>query len=246
MNDDPQDGHPRLERSSLLRISKLSRCFDGGTVNALNSVTFDVGRGEFVAIMGPSGSGKSTLLNLLGGLDLPTSGEIDFDGQSFSELKDIDHFRAKTLGFVFQSFHLLPTLTALENVQIPMFEGGLSRKERAARAFELLTLVGLSHRFHHLPHKLSTGERQRVAIARSLANKPQLLLADEPTGNLDCAMSSSVMDIFDRLHREHGLTLIVVTHDSEVGARAERVITLRDGRVVASGAPKRVPVPCDS
>jgi putative ABC transport system ATP-binding protein len=244
MSDDPHDGQPPL-MSPLLRISKLSRCFDGGTVNALNSATFDVGRGEFVAIMGPSGSGKSTLLNLLGGLDRPTSGEIDFDGQPFSQLKDLDHFRANTLGFVFQSFHLLPTLTAVENVQIPMFGGALGRKERTARALELLTRVGLSHRFHHLPHKLSTGERQRVAVARALANEPRLLLADEPTGNLDCAMTSGVMDVFERLHQEHGLTLIVVTHDSEVAARAERVITLRDGRVVASGAPKRVPVPCD-
>jgi putative ABC transport system ATP-binding protein len=245
MSDDSHDGRPG-QREPLLRVSKLSRCFDGGTVNALNGVTFDVGRGEFVAIMGPSGSGKSTLLNLLGGLDRPTSGEIDFDGQSVSQLKDLDQFRARTLGFVFQSFHLLPTLTAVENVQIPMFEERVDRKQRAARACELLKRVGLSHRLNHLPHKLSTGERQRVAIARALANDPKILLADEPTGNLDCAMTSSVMDIFEHLHRDHGLTLIVVTHDGEVGARAERVITLRDGRIVASGAPKRVPVPCDS
>jgi putative ABC transport system ATP-binding protein len=245
MNDIPHDGRTLL-REPLLRISKLSRCFDGGTVNALNGVSFDVGRGEFVAIMGPSGSGKSTLLNLLGGLDRPTSGEIDFDGQPVTQLKDLDQFRAQTLGFVFQSFHLLPTLTAVENVQIPMFEERIDRKARAARANELLNRVGLSHRLNHLPHKLSTGERQRVAIARALANDPKVLLADEPTGNLDCAMTSSVMDIFERLHREHGLTLIVVTHDAEVGARAERVITLRDGRIVASGAPKRVPSPCDS
>jgi putative ABC transport system ATP-binding protein len=245
MSDDPHDGRP-LQREPLLRISKLSRCFDSGTVNALAGVTFDVGRGEFVAIMGPSGSGKSTLLNLLGGLDRPTSGEIDVDGQSVSQLKDLDQFRAQTLGFVFQSFHLLPTLTALENVQIPMFEERFDRKERVSRANDLLKRVGLSHRLHHMPHTLSTGERQRVAIARALANDPKILLADEPTGNLDCAMTASVMDIFERLHREHGLTLIVVTHDAEVGSRAERVITLRDGRIVASGAPKRVPVPCDS
>jgi putative ABC transport system ATP-binding protein len=245
MNDVPHDGRA-VSEDALLRVSKLSRCFDGGTVNALNGVTFDVGRGEFVAIMGPSGSGKSTLLNLLGGLDRPTSGEIDFDGQPVTQLKDLDQFRAETLGFVFQSFHLLPTLTALENVQIPMFEERLDRKARVARANELLNRVGLSHRLNHLPHKLSTGERQRVAIARALANDPKILLADEPTGNLDCAMTSSVMDIFEKLHREHGLTLIVVTHDAEVGARAQRVITLRDGRIVASGAPKRVPSPCDS
>src|SRR5580704_721040 len=197
MNDIPHDGRTLL-REPLLRISKLSRCFDGGTVNALNGVSFDVGRGEFVAIMGPSGSGKSTLLNLLGGLDRPTSGEIDFDGQPVTQLKDLDQFRAQTLGFVFQSFHLLPTLTALENVQIPMFEERFDRKERVSRANDLLNRVGLSHRLNHLPHTLSTGERQRVAIARALANDPKILLADEPTGNLDCAMTSSVMDIFER------------------------------------------------
>jgi len=166
--------------------------------------------------MGPSGSGKSTLLNLLGALDEPTSGEIIFEGKPLRQQADLDRFRASTLGFVFQSFYLLPTLTALENVQIPMFESSLGARERVAKASELLALVGMTHREKHLPAKLSVGERQRVAIARALANDPKLLLADEPTGNLDTASGNMVLDLFDRLHRERGLTLVVITHDSHV------------------------------
>jgi ABC-type lipoprotein export system ATPase subunit len=246
MSDDSHDGKPQPRQTPFLRISALCRTYDNGSVHALNNVSFDVARGEYVAIMGPSGSGKSTLLNLLGGLDRPTSGDIELEGQPFSRLADPDQFRARTLGFVFQAFHLLPTLTAVENVQIPMFEGPLGRQERAARALELLTIVGLSHRVGHLPSKLSTGERQRVAIARALANNPRLVLADEPTGNLDSALTAGVMDIFDRLHREHGLTLVIVTHDHEVAARAGRTITLRDGRIAASSLSAREPAPCGS
>jgi putative ABC transport system ATP-binding protein len=194
-------------------------------------VSFTVRRGEYLAIMGPSGSGKSTLLNLLGALDRPTSGEICFEGQCLTAHKDLDRFRAQTLGFVFQSFHLLPTLTALENVQIPMFEGPRGRRDRVRKAQELLSLVGMSHRAGHLPAKLSVGERQRVAIARALANDPLLLLADEPTGNLDSASGCGVLDLFDRLHREQGLTLIVITHGPEVAARAQRTLWIRDGRI---------------
>ena len=215
----------------ILDVVNVSRTYDDGAVQALSDVSLTIQRGEYLAIMGPSGSGKSTLLNLLGALDYATSGDVIFEGQSLSSLRDLDRFRAATLGFVFQSFYLLPMLTAVENVQIPMFESSLGRRERAAKAAELLTLVGMSHRANHLPPKLSVGERQRVAIARALANDPKLLLADEPTGNLDTPSGAVVLDLFDRLHRARGLTLVVITHDPQVAARAERTIWIRDGRV---------------
>jgi putative ABC transport system ATP-binding protein len=186
--------------------------------------------------MGPSGSGKSTLLNLLGTLDRPTHGEIYFEDQPLSSLRDLDRFRSQKIGFVFQSFYLLPTLTSVENVQIPMFEGPLRAAARARRAAELLASVGMSHRANHLPTQLSVGERQRVAIARSLANEPQVLLADEPTGNLDSRSGCGVLDLFDQLHRDRGMTLIVITHSLEVAERAERIVWIRDGRVVEQPA----------
>jgi putative ABC transport system ATP-binding protein len=215
----------------LLEVVNVSRGYDDGAVEALRNVSLAIAAGEYVAIMGPSGSGKSTLLHLLGALDEPTSGEVKFEGKSLRGRADLDEFRAATLGFVFQSFYLLPTLTALENVQIPMFETSLGPRERVKKAAELLALVGMTHREQHLPAKLSVGERQRVAIARSLANDPKLLLADEPTGNLDSASGKIVLDLFDRLHREHGLTLVVITHDSTVAARAQRTLFLRDGQI---------------
>lgn len=214
-----------------MRVQNVSRTYDDGKVLALDNVSLEIQRGEYLAIMGPSGSGKSTLLNLLGALDLPTSGEITFAGRSLRTQTDLDQFRAATLGFVFQSFYLLPTLTALENVQIPMFESSLAPQRRVEKARELLDVVGMSHRSDHLPAKLSVGERQRVAIARALANDPKLLLADEPTGNLDSAAGNNVLELFDRLHRERGITLVVITHDSQVAARAQRTIWIRDGRI---------------
>ena len=221
----------------LLQVSSVCRSYDAGALHALTDVSFSVRRGEYLAIMGPSGSGKSTLLNLLGALDRPTSGEIYFEGQCLAARKDLDRFRAQTLGFVFQSFHLLPTLTALENVQIPMFEGQRSRRDRVRKAEDLLSLVGMARRAGHLPAKLSVGERQRVAVARALANDPLLLLADEPTGNLDSAAGCGVLDLFDRLHREQGLTLIVITHGLEVAARAQSTLWIRDGRIDAAPLP---------
>jgi ABC-type lipoprotein export system ATPase subunit len=215
----------------LLNVVNVSRTYDDGAVHALKEVSLDIRAGEYVAIMGPSGSGKSTLLHLLGALDEPSSGEVIFKGKSLRQQTDLDRFRASTLGFVFQSFYLLPTLTAVENVQIPMFESSLGSRERVKKAADLLALVGMAHRERHLPAKLSVGERQRVAIARALANDPILLLADEPTGNLDTTSGSIVLDLFDRLHRERGLTLVVITHDSQVAARAERTIMLRDGQI---------------
>jgi putative ABC transport system ATP-binding protein len=222
------------EIEPLIRVVGVSRTYDDGAVHALNNVSLTVARGEYLAITGPSGSGKSTLLNLLGTLDRPTSGEIYFEGQPLSKLANLDHFRARTLGFVFQSFYLLPSLTALENVQIPMFEGPLPRRERVRRAAELLETVGLAKRAGHLPAKLSVGERQRVAIARALANGPSLLLADEPTGNLDSVAGGEVLDLFDRLHSDDGLTIIVITHGVEVAARADRIVSVLDGHIVGA------------
>ncbi len=217
---------------SVLRAENISRLYPDGDVHALENVSLEIRRGEYVAIMGPSGSGKSTLLNLLGALDRPSSGEIFFEGEPLSKLADLDRFRSQKLGFVFQSFYLLPTLTAVENVQVPMFETNLTGKQRIERANELLASVAMTHRANQLPLKLSVGERQRVAIARSLANQPALLLADEPTGNLDSKSGSDVLALFDNLHREHGLTLVVITHSTEVAKRAERIISIRDGKIV--------------
>src|SRR5688572_32476717 len=217
----------------LLRTERVSRLYPNGNVAALQEVSLEVARGQYLAIMGPSGSGKSTLLNLLGGLDRPDSGEVYFQGQPLSRMPSLDEFRARQVGFVFQSFLLLPTLTACENVQVPMFETPLAARARAAKAHELLAAVGMTHRSTHLPHRLSVGERQRVAIARALANDPPLLLADEPTGNLDSQSGAAVLELFDQLHRQRGVTLVVITHSHEVAARAERVVHLRDGRIVS-------------
>jgi len=215
----------------LFRTENLSKLYPDGQVHALEDVSISVRRGEYVAIMGPSGSGKSTLLNLLGALDLPTSGEVYFDGQPLSKIRRLEQLRSQKFGFVFQSFYLLPILTAVENVQVPMFEGTLSASVRVSRAKELLELVGMGHRINHMPQKLSVGERQRVAIARSLANDPIALLADEPTGNLDSVSAEGVFDLFDHLHREQGMTIVLITHDEEFGHLAQRTIHMQDGRV---------------
>jgi ABC-type lipoprotein export system ATPase subunit len=212
----------------------LERTFPDGVVRALRGVSLQVARRESVAITGPSGCGKSTLLYLLGGLDVPTSGEVRFDGTPLATL-DPDTFRARKIGFVFQSFHLLPTLTAVENVQVPMFEADLPRAARARRAGSLLDEVGLSHRRGQFPNRLSVGERQRVAIARALANEPVLLLADEPTGNLDSVNQEEVLQLLQQLRRERGLTLVIVTHSAEVAAAADRTIRLRDGKIASPG-----------
>jgi putative ABC transport system ATP-binding protein len=232
---------PPIENAPLLRAERLTRSYDDGDVVALDDVSFEITDGQYVAIMGPSGSGKSTLLNLLGALDRPSRGEIFFQGQPLSTFHNLDAFRAKKIGFVFQSFYLLPTLTALENVQIPMFETDRVAKQRVERARQLLDEVGLAHRANHLPQKLSVGERQRVAIARALANEPALLLADEPTGNLDSRSGAAVLDLFDELHRQRGMTLIVITHGQDVAERAERVMWIRDGRILQDGASHHPP-----
>jgi ABC-type lipoprotein export system ATPase subunit len=223
----------------LVEARDLRRTFDEGRVEALRGISFSIGEGEFVAIQGPSGSGKSTLLQLLGALDAPTAGMLHFRGNSFDLLGDMAAFRARTVGFIFQSFHLLPTLSAIENVQIPMFEMPWPANERKKRAKELLEAVGLGDRLDHLPPKLSGGERQRVAIARSLANEPSLLLADEPTGNLDSVSAAKIMDLLQKIQRARGMTLIVVTHDAAVARYARRVLQMLDGKIVSDGAPAR-------
>ncbi len=217
--------------SPLLRAEGLTKTYPDGEVQALRGVSLNVEQNEAIAIMGPSGCGKSTLLHLLGGLDRPTGGEIYFRGTPLSRI-DRDQYRAREIGFVFQSFHVLGTLSAVENVQVPMFETTLGRRQRVERAEALIEQVGLAHRRNHRPMQLSVGERQRVAIARALANEPTLLLADEPTGNLDSRSQNEVLQLLDDLRQRQGLTLIIITHSPEVAAAAQRVIRMRDGRVL--------------
>jgi putative ABC transport system ATP-binding protein len=217
----------------LLFADQVHKSYPDGRVQALMNVSLGVRDGEFVAITGPSGCGKSTLLNLLGALDRPDSGEVYFRGEPLSKNRQLDRFRARQIGFVFQSFFLLPTLTALENIQVPMFEGQhASTHTRVKKAEELLELVGLSGRARHRSSQLSVGERQRVALARALANDPALLLADEPTGNLDSENASRILDLFATLRQERKLALLIVTHSPEVAERADRIIRMKDGRVV--------------
>jgi putative ABC transport system ATP-binding protein len=221
----------------LIEARDLRRSYDNGAVQALRGVDFSITRGEFVSIMGPSGSGKSTLLHILGALDSGFDGDITIDGVDLRHLDDPELFRARVIGFVFQSFHLLPTLTALENVQIPMFETPWSASERRKRAAALLDSLGLAERMNHLPSKLSGGERQRVAIARSLANEPQLLLADEPTGNLDSVSAAKIIEVLHTIHRRDNMTVILVTHDPIVAGHAQRTLRMLDGRIVSEASP---------
>jgi putative ABC transport system ATP-binding protein len=204
----------------------------GETVHALRGVSLTVGRGEHVAIVGPSGSGKSTLLQLLGGIDTPSAGSVEVLGTRLERLSDRDltRLRLLRLGFVFQRFHLLPVLTARENVELPMAEAGVKSAERRARALELLEYVGLAGRAGHRATQLSGGEMQRVAIARALANRPAVLLADEPTGELDAATGQEILELFSRLNRD-GATLVVVTHDERLAREAGRTVTMLDGRI---------------
>ena len=230
MTDGRRDG-PVLVARELCKDYPLN----GGAVHALRGVSLEIGRGEFVAVVGPSGSGKSTLLQLLGGIDTPSSGSVELLGTRLGTLSDreLTHLRLTRLGFVFQRFHLLPVLTARENVELPMAEAGLSRDARRERAAELLDYVGLGHRGAHRVTQLSGGEMQRVAIARALANRPALLLADEPTGELDAATGQEILALFRRLHRD-GTTLVVVTHDDHLADQAERIIHMLDGRIAGA------------
>ncbi|MFO0908881.1 MAG: ABC transporter ATP-binding protein [Isosphaeraceae bacterium] len=219
-----------MSDAPILSCVDLERVYHDGDVHALRGVTLAIQAGESVAITGPSGCGKSTLLHLLGGLDRPTRGHVSYRGNDLAGV-DLDAYRAREVGFVFQSFYLLSTLTAVENVQIPMFEAAWPAKDRRGRAERLLNEVGLSHRREHYPGKLSVGERQRVAIARALANEPVLLLADEPTGNLDSKSQDEILELLHRLRVDRGLTLVMVTHSPEVARSCGRVVRMRDGRI---------------
>ena len=214
-------------------VDRVSKAFEGGRIQALHEVSLRAEPGEYVALTGPSGCGKSTLLNLIGALDRPDSGEIRVGGEDVTHLDDPSRYRADTVGFVFQFHNLIPTLTALENVQLPMLGRGLPRLQRVARARDLLVEVGLSDRAGSYPPTLSGGERQRVAIARALANEPRLLLADEPTGALDTATGAHIIDLLQRIREQHGMTTLLVTNDPLVAETADRTLAMRDGRLLS-------------
>jgi ABC-type lipoprotein export system ATPase subunit len=216
----------------LVETRDLTRIYgDGEEIRALDGVNLKVTPGELVTVMGPSGSGKSTLLNMIGALDKPTSGQVLINGEDLAQIRNKDEFRAKTVGFMFQLHNLIPTLTAKENVEVPMM-GHVGIRERRKRSGELLELVGLPDRMNHLPNQLSGGQRQRVAVARSLANKPLIVLADEPTGSLDSAAGQSLMSLIQELNQSQGTTFIVVTHDQAVARQTNRVLVMEDGRIV--------------
>src|SRR5438876_4509991 len=219
---------------ALIQTEDLWKTYQMGSneVHALQGVTFEIRRKEYVAIMGPSGSGKSTLMSLIGCLDTPSKGRYWLNGRLVSEMDDdeLAHIRNKEIGFVFQTFNLLPRATALHNVELPLVYSGVPSKERAERAKKSLAMVELSDRMHHKPNELSGGQRQRVAIARALVNNPSIILADEPTGNLDSQTGVEIMKLFDKLHAE-GNTIILVTHERDIAAYAHRIVSIRDGRI---------------
>lgn len=220
--------------NSLIRITNIKRDFILGseTINVLKGIDLHINKGEYVALMGPSGSGKSTLMNLLGCLDTPTSGRYVLNGKDVSQMVDneLAEIRNKEIGFVFQTFNLLPRTTALDNVALPMIYAGYSKNDRKIRAEEVLAQVGLDDRMDHQPNQLSGGQRQRVAIARALVNKPSIILADEPTGNLDSKTSEEIMKLFGEIH-SNGNTVILVTHEEDIASHAHRIIRLRDGMI---------------
>lgn len=223
--------------SEVIRIRDLHKVYRMGDIEvaALRGINVDIQRGEFVGVMGASGSGKSTFMNILGCLDRPTSGSYSLEGQDVSALSSDEwaHIRNRKIGFVFQGFNLLSRTSAMENVELPMMYNGLQSKERHQRALEVLTLVGLEGRLHHMPNQLSGGQQQRVAIARSLVNRPALILADEPTGNLDSKTGAEILDLFQNLNTREGITIVLVTHEADIAAYAKRQILFRDGLVIS-------------
>ncbi len=224
----------------MIRVTSVSKKYgsESEPILALDKVDLTIGSGVFAALVGPSGCGKSTLLHLLAGADTPTSGEVWVDGQALAQMSDaaLSRFRRDRVGLVYQFYNLLPTLSAWENVALPTLLAGASAREARARAEEWLANVGLAHRQHHWPHELSGGEMQRVAIARALVNGPRLLLADEPTGNLDSATGRAIMELLQRINREQAVTMLMVTHSQEAAAFASRVIRMKDGQIVSEGA----------
>jgi ABC-type lipoprotein export system ATPase subunit len=222
-----------MENETIVETRDLVKVYgDGAEVRALAGVDMQIARGEFVSVMGPSGSGKSTLLNMVGALDRPTGGQVFVGGEDLATVRNLDTFRARTVGFIFQLHNLIPTLTARENIEVPMMGQPVGRRKRRRRAEELLTLVGLADRMDHLPNQLSGGQRQRVAIARALANQPALVLADEPTGDLDSQSGAEVIGLMQRLNHELGTSFIVVTHDPAVARQTARILVMRDGKIV--------------
>jgi putative ABC transport system ATP-binding protein len=227
----------------MIELENIVKTYHMGQVEvqALDDLSFSIGKGEMVAIMGPSGSGKSTVMNIMGCLDNPTKGKYVLDGVEVSGLSDAElaEVRNRKIGFVFQQFNLLPRTSALDNVELPLVYGNVSNGRQ--RAMEALTKVGMGHRTHHSPNQMSGGEQQRVAIARALVNQPAIILADEPTGNLDSRTSAEIMNLLLSLNRNDGITIILVTHDPEVGALTQRIITLRDGRLNEDKSINQVP-----
>jgi putative ABC transport system ATP-binding protein len=217
--------------SPQLEVRSLCKSYDDGRIEALRGVSLAINAGEYVAISGASGSGKSTLLHLLGGLDVATSGDILFENAALGTTVNLDEYRANRVGFIFQAFYLLPTLRAIDNVQVPMLGVNRSGVHPAERAEWLLRELGMGHRLNQFPNELSAGERQRVAIARALANDPSILLADEPTGNLDSVNSARIMEILTGIQEKCGMTLIIVTHENDIANSAPRHIRIRDGRI---------------
>ena|SRR5487761_2033625 len=232
-----QNPGAKTTSGSLYELRGVTRSYSKGsvTVEALRGIDLDIASGEMLSLEGPSGSGKSTLLQLIGALDVPTSGQIRFAGRSLEHESDrvLTGIRAEEIGFVFQQFNLIPTLSAQENVAIAMVPSEHSRERRMARAADLLGQVGLRERLAHLPSRLSGGEQQRVAIARALANSPRVVIADEPTGNLDSTNAEELMALLHRLHRESGVTVIIATHDEDIATQTTRRVRLRDGRIVS-------------
>lgn len=232
----------------VIKIRNITRDFPLGQeiVKVLKGIDLDIERGEYVALMGPSGSGKSTLMNLLGCLDTPTSGSYELNGKNVSNMTDdeLAEIRNKEIGFVFQTFNLLPRTSALENVALPMIYAGVSKTDRTERAKEVLTDVGLADRMDHKPNQLSGGQRQRVAVGRALVNKPSIILADEPTGNLDSKTSDEIMKLFNEIHKA-GNTVILVTHEEEIAENAHRIIRLRDGMIESDTKKEKLPETMD-
>ncbi len=225
--------HRISKAPAVFEMAGIAKSYDNGRILALQNVSLTIHEGDFAAILGPSGCGKTTLLHVIGTLEQPSEGTLTYRGRSIDATFDKVSYRAHEVGLIFQEFHLLPTLTAIENVQIPMLEMTWSASERFRRARDLLDSVGLEARRNQLPSQLSGGERQRVAIARSLANRPSVLLADEPTGNLDSASTSDIMDLLKQIHRDQNISILMVTHDTSVGRNATREIRMRDGRIAS-------------